>query len=377
MNIIQLVDDLESKKALAKDYIVPASKMQLVNNQLNIITDDDVIKLTCNKTFNEQVANKLDIPLVYYKKCFAENSEMFASSILDDNVNYWLKKSNQNFLVRTFQNAESGINIARAFLSDRYKCIDNYDLVITVLQGLEKSNIRLICDSADLTDDKLFIRFIAPDIEVDAPELLRNYKPTSKGKSGSNGIVSGFIISNSETGKGSYKFTPRLKVLACSNGMIRNDESTASVHLGKKTNDIGLVNYSLETKQKELELIQSELVDLVRAVASKDYINKIVSELTLKGSEPIQNVQECILNVGSELKLTQIEKSALMNRFINSGIFTAFGVASALTEIAQTADAETREYYESSVFSVIDNISTYDKPAFNINSAIETAISNN
>jgi len=50
-------------------------------------------------------------------------------ALLDANINTWLSEAPQRrFLVRTLRGEDGGPGIARAFLSDSYRIVDNLDV---------------------------------------------------------------------------------------------------------------------------------------------------------------------------------------------------------------------------------------------------------
>lgn len=168
----------------------------------------EILELT--ESCHSQVSDKLGIPGRYYERMRKEAIEM-----LDYNVSEWLNRKPSNYFLRTFTSKDGDFGIARAFLSDRFKVIDHIDILITALEAIKQSDKKVIIESADLTEQRMYVRFIAPDIVKTAPELLKNYKvPNNRNDDGGFGVCSGFILSNSETGHATFTIAPRITVLA-------------------------------------------------------------------------------------------------------------------------------------------------------------------
>lgn len=139
--------------------------------------------------------------LVYYDKMLEEYPELLAQ-----NVNAWFQREPAVRMVRTIDGT------ARAFLSNRYRRIDNLDIagiVLPVLQEMEGMHF----ESCQLTDSRMYIKVVNTRLEAEVvPGDI---------------VQSGIIISNSEVGLGSVSIQPLVYRLVCSNGM---DEIAALAH---------------------------------------------------------------------------------------------------------------------------------------------------
>jgi len=242
-----LVEELKAQNIKKYDVITPSSSIELADGRFNIkeiqaapdsffeslqisTTGSQDLSLNPTSYFHSQVAEKLGIPKNYYDKCNGQGN-----NILADNVNYWLQNSDKNYMVRSFKDSE-GNGTARAFLSDRFKTIDNWDVLITALEEI-KNNPNIVVEQADLSETKMYVSFYDPSIEANASELLKNYRnPTTGTNANGDSIISGFTLSNSELGSGGYTISPRGIILACRNGMTQKKDQLRRVHLGEKHN---------------------------------------------------------------------------------------------------------------------------------------------
>jgi hypothetical protein len=92
----------------------------------------------------------------------------------------------------------------RAFLSDRYRRLDNYDLASAVLPVLKEMGEGLKIVSTELTESKMYIKVINERLELEVKQ--------------GDVVQAGMVISNSEVGMGSLKVEPLIYRLICTNG---------------------------------------------------------------------------------------------------------------------------------------------------------------
>jgi hypothetical protein len=233
--------------------------------------------------------------------------------------------------------------------------------MLATLDAIRESGIYVQIESGDITDTKFYMRFVCPDIEMDAPDILKNYR-VPDGSTGGNGIISGFVISNSETGNGKFSISPRAVVLACRNGMIFKNDAFQKTHLGSKMEEYTTIDWSEETRQKNYELVCSQVKDAIKYYASEEYLGAKIHELIEKGNKELNHPIETIKNVSKHLSISEDKESSILNYFIKSGDTNAFGVTQALTYFAQhNASPEERYEIESESVMILDSIEEFDK----------------
>lgn len=379
LSLQQIVVALQEQNLQKRDFVVPSRYVKMVSTQLQVINAERLdelseILLSTGISIDEenlqkmelqvldcchsQISSKLEIPKKYYDKLLSHENYYH---LLDYNVSTWLQEKNSNFLLRTFIDKEQRTGIARAMLSDRYNVLDNYDVMLATLEAIKDSGINVQIESGDITDTKFYMRFICPDIEMEAPELLKNYR-VPNGTQGSNGIISGFVISNSETGNGKFSISPRAVVLACRNGMIFKNDSFEKTHLGAKMEEYTTIDWSEETRQKNYELVISQVKDAIKHFASQEFLGAKIHELLEKGNKELSHPIEAVKNVTKALSISDEKESSILNYFVKSGDTNAFGITQALTYFAQH-NASPEERYEIEVNSVLilNDIDNYDK----------------
>ncbi len=381
LNLMQLVEQLQNQQLQKRDMVVPSSCLRFHNGHLIIsnvskhpemdallhntgvaTTEAGLTSLTLKPldAFHKQICSRFEIPAVYYNRMNTDDNIV----CLDDNVNHWLMQSKKSYLVRCFAPTEEGqIGVARTLLGDRYRILDNLDVLMTALDAIRQTGVDLKVESADITESKMYVRFIAPSVIQDSPTLLSRYRvPSNNAPNGDSGIMAGFVLTNSEVGFGSSYVAPRLVVSACKNGMIMKQDAMSKVHLGGKMEE-GHIQWSEETKQKNIELIIMQIKDAVATYTSNDYLGKAIEMLETNGQKKLENPIDTITNVSTDLSFSEDKTKKLMQYFMESADYTGFGVAQAVTYFAhQDADADTQFEMEAVAVEIVNNIEKYDQP---------------
>jgi hypothetical protein len=380
LSLQEIVQQLQNQNLLKQDFVVPSKYLKMNDANLIVINESKLdslskllldtgiavnenelekIELSVLDCCHSQIGTRLEIPKKYYDKMLSKERY---HHILDYNVTNWFSEKNENnFLLRTFIDKEQKTGIARAILSDRYNVLDNYDVMLATLDAIRESGINVQIESGDITDTKFYMRFVCPDIEMEAPEILKNYR-VPDGTQGGNGIISGFVISNSETGNGKFSISPRAVVLACRNGMIFKNDAFQKTHLGSKMEEFTTIDWSEETRQKNYELVCSQVKDAIKYYASEEFLGAKIHELMEKGNKELNHPIETIKNVSKHLAISEEKESSILNYFIKSGDTNAFGVTQALTYFAQhNASPEERYEIEQESVLILDSIDEFDK----------------
>lgn len=342
-----LVRILEDQQRHKLDVIAPASALRLREGNVHVegveslITEDGVTEVDGiyrpTAVADEGIADKLRIPLAYLRRMRTGNVPL-----LDENVNAWLRQEpERRFMLRAFR-GEGGPGrpaegVARALLSDSYKLMDNFDLLLAALDGVKQSGHPTRVTGCDLTDRRMYVRVESEAVAVQARELLRGYRSPFDGRSGDElpMISAGFVITNSEVGSGAYSITPRAVIQVCRNGLTMNKDVMRAVHLGGKQ-DEGIISWSGETQRKTLELITSKTTDAVRTFLSREYVEAKLSELGDAAGKRLAEPTKTIEHVTKTLSIGAEAKDMILAHFVQGGQMTAGGVMNAVTSTAQT-----------------------------------------
>lgn len=373
----QVLQDLRAKKC---DVVMPIQDLEMTCMGDIIITYEDntgisrPLLLTISDTAHYQIASNLSIPFKYWKKMCAELPDLAAQ-----NFNSWIAKEEKDKgadktrrrLVRAYWDNEVNdtTGVMRALLSDRYFTVDNISFLTTALQAankvMEERGIEIVVEECNLSDENLYVRFNCPSVRAEAKEALKNYRDPNGGEFGGVGrdfgITTGFIISNSEVGAGKAIVAPLCLIRACNNNMIWKDEAFQRTHLGGKVNE-GF--FSQETKEKNVELIKSQIDDAVTHMTGEDFLGKMMHEIETMAARKISHPVQVMNNLAVEWSLPDYEAEGILNAFMKGGSTdNAFDVAQAVTAYAHSSSPDRRFDLECKSVGIMALIDKLDKPA--------------
>jgi hypothetical protein len=189
---------LQAQKAEQLDIVAPAATARSKAGVLHVegigyptITESGVTpgigKFRPTAVFDEGLAEKLQIPVAYLRRMREQRPDLY-----DLNINGLLHgksvrkagggvevihpADDRKFLLRLFRGDEGGEGVARAMLSDSYKTIDNLDILTAILSVVQASHMQVEIEKADLTDRRMYLDMIAPQMAALAPVLLGGYR---------------------------------------------------------------------------------------------------------------------------------------------------------------------------------------------------------
>lgn len=259
-------------------------------------TNVDHLKMTQWAT--GQLATHLKIPIDYYRRMDMPDHKY----LLAENVNHWLKAETANRLVRIFDNE------IIAFLSDRYKAIDNYVVATTAFEVAQEA-ITAKGHTAQLV--KSYIDEKSMSITIHDPEEIYDI-----GFEGQHDTYHPAVnIRNSEVGARSYIVYATLLRTSCMNSAIFGGENAGFKrrHVGSRLGEgVGDDVWSPETQKIEAELIKSQTADVVRVAFDREIIRLRLAKLKSRKDEPMPpTLTDASKDV---LGLTDEESDAIWNR---------------------------------------------------------------
>jgi len=313
-SLTELAVEIDRQKQAKKDYLVDSQKLRMscsVGAGLHLAFGIHTPPI--HDIAHRQIGTHLKIPAVYYDRMQAEEPWL-----LCDNVNAWLSRSQGQRMIRTldFQ--------ARAFLSDRYRIIDNdmvAEAVLPIISEWAKDGATV--ESAEITDRKLYIKVVLPNVqtEIAVGDVLQ----------------SGVVISNSEVGFGAVSVAPLLFRLVCRNGMIRNDLRQHKIHVGRTNeSDANFNLYRDETIHMDDMAFLMKLQDVVRSTADSVHFERMVDSVRqAQGMEITGHVPEVVQLTTKKFGLNDTEGESVLDHLIHGGDLSLWGIASATTRMAQ------------------------------------------
>jgi len=318
--LLELGQELERQRRVRKDFIADTRSLMMTtdedgNSKLDLDLGDKNQVFKVNELAHQQIASRLQIPFRYYQKMRTEYP-----TLLDDNVNSWLTQNAERRMVRVLDGR------VRAFLSDRYRRLDNLELatkaVLPTLQGMGK-NIDIV--SCDVTETHMYIKVINKKLkaEVSVGDVMQ----------------AGMVISNSEVGLGSLKVEPLVYRLLCKNGLIVKDFPQKRYHVGKQIEgdeDSAYEIYSDETLQADDEAFFMKVQDTVRCAVDEARFMMTINKLKeakneFTGQNPVHTVEV----LSDKYILNQNERGSVLRHFIMGADNSKYGLIQAVTRASQ------------------------------------------
>lgn len=352
----KIVEQLEFQKKIKRDFVVPSDHIRY-NGLTGLLSAGVENQWSLTEHCHSQVANKLEIPMGYYKRMKGDHPDLLAL-----NINGWLsRKEKTKYLLRTFNYGDENItNLCRAMLSDRYSILDNWDVLIAALEAIKNTGIHVDVVKAEVTERKMYLHIVAPEIHVDATELLDGYLEDTTSAVLNNGIISGLVLTNSEVGLSRFEVSARAQILRCKNGLHDRNAAFRKTHLGAKM-DEGFVQWSEGTKQKNYQLILSQVADAVKVYMSKEYLGNLTSKLLKHKYDKIENPKDVIEVVSAEIGIPESHQQSILKYFYKDQDESSFGLMNAFTREAQNVNADLGYEIESTVFDLLPKFHKFDQ----------------
>ena len=314
--MIQLAQELERQRSTRKDYVADTRNLTISTDRgmsfLTLLLEGNSEVFMVNDLAHRQIADRLQIPVKYYNKMRYEYP-----CLLDKNINSWFHQSPERPMLRTLDGN------ARAFLSDRYRRLDNLELADTIFPLLQEMNgVEVI--SSEITETHMYLKVINRKMKAEV--------------SPGDVVQAGIVISNSEVGLGSLKVEPLLYRLVCKNGLIVKDYAQKRYHVGKQieSGDSAYELFSDETLEQDDKAFFMKITDTVRTAIDEvkfnlsiDKLRATMSEST--GDDPIKAVELLV----DRHSLGQNERGSVLRHFIMNGENTTFGLIHAVTRTSQ------------------------------------------
>ena len=291
-------------------------------------------RFSISENCHRQIAGRLQIPLKYYFRLLEDHLDLVVTQ-----VNALFQREPQTRLLRTLDGK------ARAFLSDKYKVLDNDQVLEQVLPPIVQGDIQSQMLSANISENNMYMKVLFTDdaLAQDIGELAR---PSNHIGGQNNGqtrdiVRPGAIIKNSETGMGSMVTEGFFYRDYCLNGCVygvSNIFSTKRIHLGGKLVANGDFEvFSDETKRKQNELIIAEVTDTMKALTNPENVQKMGDALraTKEGAQ-VENAFAAVDQLAKEVDIRDGEKESVIQNMLEDGDFTRWGMINAVTKVANT-----------------------------------------
>jgi hypothetical protein len=317
-SLTSFAERIEQIEKTKNDYMAKNSDyVMTADNSLNIRGIGD---FNLTSYAEGQVADKFSIPRKYYE----QTKQIPGLTAM--NVNAWLEKEpTEKRMIRTLDG-----NI-RAYLSDRFKPLDNYDILMqSIFPVFEPMMSEIEMKSMVLSDTKMYLQFIFKKFQAEV----------RKGEV----IAYGGTLSNSEVGAGSLNAEAWLHYYICDNGAIRQS-IFKKYHVGKQaTQDENYNIWKNDTLQAELKSYQLRLRDVMTATYTKENFELEIARIHGAISDKVTNITDTVQNVTKRFGLTETDGKSIIQDMVERNSITRWGVVNGITQLAHRLDNVDRQY---------------------------------
>lgn len=319
ITVNELAGRIQNVMTARKDLIVPSAALRF-NHDENADTLRAEIaahgEFEMTNLFTQQVNSHIGLPTVYSKRLDTEDKHLLAYS-----VNRLLGRYGDRRTIRTLQN---GSKLARAFLSDRYRRLDNEQVLEQIIPALGAIPGLQITE-CELTENRMYIKAVTPRI---AGEV----------KVGDH-VQAGLVISNSEVGAGALNISPLVYRLVCLNGLIVPDAKFRAFHLGKRAAE-GESVYELltdETRAADDKALLLKARDVAAGIFNQDFFDGLLTKMRASTEEQLKTKRPdlAVQVLADQIGLNETEQVSVLTHLLSGGDFSRWGFTNAVTAMAQ------------------------------------------
>jgi len=334
IKMTELTTEIKRQQVTKLDFIAPTMSITFTGMgefaALIDMGDGNTNRFTITAHAHNQLAAYLGINKTYYQKMLQNEQGLLAV-----NLNQWFQRTelpndhgNANRMVRTVDGK------IRAFLSDSYLRIDNYDILIALWPVFQEYP-DLDFQSVNITENQMYLKVTSP----------KNTFEVRKGDI----VQAGVSITNSETGMGSFKIQPMTYRLWCLNGCTHEErgDTIKRTHRGS-VQGVGVQGFRTFSNPRN-SILSEEMLTLmqtsVRNVLSGDWMQKIADKMkhatTIHIADPVKAVE--ILT--KRKMVSDAEGDLILQNYLkysyNNGE-TLYGLFNAVTRSSQDSEDYTR-----------------------------------
>ena len=320
-SLVDLVRELERQAVTKRDFLVstattecrPPTEEDPHAYTLRFAVGDAELQPVIQDLCHEQLGAHLGIPKPYYDRLRTQ-----LPALLVQNVNGWFRHQPERRLLRTLDNG------ARAFLSDRYRPLDNYDLAEAIVPVLTATaGVQVV--SCEVTERRLYRKAVNARVEGEVEP--------------GDVVQAGVAIANSEVGDGALRIEPLIYRLVCRNGLIAADHALRRFHTGGRLQGRADDHWEVlrdETKVQSDKALWMQVQDLVKAALAESLFRQLLNRLQESGQQPIAGDPTKAVEVtAATFRLTEAERGSVLRHLITGGTLTRWGLVNALTRTAE------------------------------------------
>jgi hypothetical protein len=345
LSLTDFAAEVQHRDHAKADYLAPVKLLDVQSNgHTNLIlrevedaSGDELAPLEVNTIAHQQIASYLGVPKAFYDTLQTQTSTLRdpndpSQPLYDTLVNGLLRaRTDDTRLVRTL------FGQARGFLSDRYRQMDNLEILTRLLPVIQQlPAVNWDQSSLQITDQRMYLQLV----DTSKPKII-----TSGTHDRLDDVLQrGVVVTNSEVGLGSFSVQPLVFRQVCSNGLVITEYAQRRFHVGgRNTGDAGVV-WQSDTAKARNELTIMEMRDLMIHSMSDEFLDKIAARAQDAADQKIKGtqVEATIRNVTERFRLNGDERDAMSGHFYEGGDLSLWGLVNSITRAAQDVESYDR-----------------------------------
>lgn len=282
--------------------------------ELHVDQREGLLSLDANDHMLGQMSTDLKIPKTYF-----DRMKVDAPGLFQTNVHHWLHNTPKRKLIRARHDEQA--EVGRAWLSDRYRRLDNIEVAYKLLPELNNVAEQWQIHNASISDTKFHFRATFPAME----KAIKVGDP----------VHWGVQITNSEVGAAGFSIDNFVMRLVCLNGMVVTKVMSAR-HVGKRLGD----NLSDEAIRADDKAFWLAARDELRASISEERFEEVVATLrgTTDGSRIVAPIKATEV-LAKTFDLTDGEKDAVLLNLAGGNDMSQWGALNAVTAAAKSSES--------------------------------------
>lgn len=334
--LVQLAEEVQRQAESKRDYIASTRDMRIVPRtdgtegvKLELGGKSGEL-LDIGNTAHEQIAGQAGIPRDYYKRMLAERPELLAT-----NVNTWFTAAPAPRMLRTLDGR------ARALLSDKFRPLDNFELLEAALPAMQSANLEIV--SCEVTERRLYVKAVDRAIQRHIPAGYHMGDGSHVAFKVPNGeVIPAVCFGNSEIGSGALSVTGGYLDGGCTNLMWSfRERGLRKTHLGSRL-DVGDELYRVLTAETRVSMDKTVWLtfrDAVKAAISPEGFDALCETLRAAAGEQITGDPTKVVEITAKrFGLTDGQRIGVLQHLIRGGDLSKFGLANAVTSVANDTE---------------------------------------
>lgn len=338
-----LAAEIERRANAKRDLVAPTAKLHMVEavyapygeEKQNIQPHLSVAgqeSFSINGVAHDQIGTFTGIPSKYYDRMLKD-----APALLCSNVNKWLHESNDKRMVRTLDGT------ARAFLSDKFRPLENEDLAEAVLPVILDLGLDVM--SCEITNRRLYLKVVDPKVTREIAEIGGTWGD------GKHKILRGYAspavtISNSEVGMGALSVLGGVYQDWCTNLATFGERSVRKYHVGARHELASEEIYSLlsnEARAAQDKAVWHQIREVVKIAFDRARFDQLIDKVEGTQQDKIEGDPVQVVSLAAKrFGANEAEGKGILRHLIEGGSLTRFGLYNAITRTAQDLESYDR-----------------------------------